>query len=107
MESNDGAIPGESNLFQEILLKINLPDHRSSDTDDLQTQLRNSEKSCIKEKCEACGSKVTNHMKATLQTRMIKKFTVADDLKESSKITQGHKGTKFKDHYIVYNDLKE
>ncbi|GJU28695.1 hypothetical protein Tco_1167316 [Tanacetum coccineum] len=28
MESNDGAIPCESNLFQEILLKMNLPDHR-------------------------------------------------------------------------------
>ncbi|GJW74951.1 hypothetical protein Tco_0134321 [Tanacetum coccineum] len=28
MESNDGAIPYESNLFQEILLKMNLPDHR-------------------------------------------------------------------------------
>ncbi|GJR78168.1 hypothetical protein Tco_0148953 [Tanacetum coccineum] len=28
MESNDGAIPCESNLFQEFLLKMNLPDHR-------------------------------------------------------------------------------
>ncbi|GJT82784.1 hypothetical protein Tco_1057126 [Tanacetum coccineum] len=28
MESNDGAILCESNLFQEIRLKMNLPDHR-------------------------------------------------------------------------------
>ncbi|GKC82124.1 reverse transcriptase domain-containing protein [Tanacetum coccineum] len=33
MESNDGAIPCESNLFQEILLKMNLPDHRNQEKD--------------------------------------------------------------------------
>ncbi|GJW91876.1 hypothetical protein Tco_0169429 [Tanacetum coccineum] len=36
-------------------------------------------------------------------TRMIKRFTVADDLKESSKIIQV-KGTMLKDHYLPYKD---
>nr|GEU50217.1 xylulose kinase-1 [Tanacetum cinerariifolium] len=36
-------------------------------------------------------------------SRMIKRFTVADDLKESSKITQV-KGTMLKDHYLTYKD---
>ncbi|GJZ07872.1 hypothetical protein Tco_0542155 [Tanacetum coccineum] len=55
------------------------------------------------EKCEHAGPMVTTLHGGNITTRMIKRFTVADDLKESSKITQV-KGTKFKDHYIMYKE---
>ncbi|GKC81879.1 hypothetical protein Tco_1137596, partial [Tanacetum coccineum] len=55
-------------------------------------------------KCEHAGLKVTTFHGGNTTTRMIKGFTVADDLKESSKITQV-KGTKFKDHYIMYKEI--
>ncbi|GJV65733.1 hypothetical protein Tco_1476561 [Tanacetum coccineum] len=46
------------------------------------------------ETCEHAGPKVTtSHGSNTSQQRMLKRFTVADDLKECSKITQV-KGTK-------------
>ncbi|GJX29608.1 hypothetical protein Tco_0237687 [Tanacetum coccineum] len=69
--------------------------------DDLQHSFRNSN-ACYHdpEKCEHAGLKVTTSHGGITTTRMIKRFTVADDLKESSKITQV-KGTKFKDHYII------
>ncbi|GJU11772.1 hypothetical protein Tco_1134168, partial [Tanacetum coccineum] len=69
--------------------------------DDLQHSFRNSD-ACYHdpEKCEHAGSKVTTIHGGNTTTRMIKRFTMADDLKESSKITQV-KGTKFKDHYII------
>ncbi|GJS11071.1 hypothetical protein Tco_0367867 [Tanacetum coccineum] len=56
------------------------------------------------EKYEHAGPKVTTLHGGNTTTRMIKRFTVADDLKESSKITQV-KGTKFKDHYIMYKEI--
>ncbi|GJW18626.1 hypothetical protein Tco_0026062 [Tanacetum coccineum] len=55
-------------------------------------------------KCEHAGPMVTTLHGGNITTRMIKRFTVADDLKESSKITQV-KGTKFKDHYIMYKEI--
>ncbi|GJZ03689.1 hypothetical protein Tco_0536964 [Tanacetum coccineum] len=74
--------------------------------DDLQHSFRNSN-ACYHdpEKCEHAGPKVTTSHGGITTTRMIKRFTVADDLKESSKITQV-KGTKFKDHYIMYKEIK-
>ncbi|GJS97480.1 hypothetical protein Tco_0804448, partial [Tanacetum coccineum] len=51
-------------------------------------------------KCEHADPMVTTLHGGNTITRMIKRFTMADDLKESSKITQV-KGTKFKDHYIM------
>ncbi|GJR63750.1 hypothetical protein Tco_1505912 [Tanacetum coccineum] len=56
------------------------------------------------EKCEHAGPKVTTLHGGITTTRMIKIFTVADDLKEISKITQV-KGTKFNDHYIMYKEI--
>ncbi|GJU05714.1 hypothetical protein Tco_1122144 [Tanacetum coccineum] len=56
------------------------------------------------EKCEHAGLMVTILHGGNTTTRMIKRFTAADDLKESSKITQV-KGTKFKDHYIMYKEI--
>ncbi|GJR20357.1 hypothetical protein Tco_0968884 [Tanacetum coccineum] len=56
------------------------------------------------EKCEHAGPKVTTLHGGNTTTRMIKRFTVADDLKESSKITQV-KGTKFKEHHIMYKEI--
>ncbi|GJY67771.1 retrovirus-related pol polyprotein from transposon TNT 1-94 [Tanacetum coccineum] len=55
-------------------------------------------------KCEHACPKVTTLHGGNTTTRMIKRFTMADDLKESSKITQV-KGTKFKDHYIMYKEI--
>ncbi|GJS95419.1 hypothetical protein Tco_0802387 [Tanacetum coccineum] len=74
--------------------------------DDLQHSFRNSN-ACYHdpEKCEHAGPKVTTSHGGITTTRMIKRFTMADDLKESSKITQV-KGTKFKDHYIMYKEIK-
>ncbi|GJX92906.1 hypothetical protein Tco_0347492, partial [Tanacetum coccineum] len=54
--------------------------------------------------CEHAGPKVTTIHGGNTTTRMIKRFTVADDLKESSKITQV-KGTKFKDHYTMHKEI--
>ncbi|GJZ74185.1 hypothetical protein Tco_0638331 [Tanacetum coccineum] len=56
------------------------------------------------EKFEHVGPIVTTLHGGNNTTRMIKRFTMADDLKESSKITQV-KGTKFKDHYIMYKEI--
>ncbi|GKD34724.1 hypothetical protein Tco_1250233 [Tanacetum coccineum] len=56
------------------------------------------------EKCEHAGPMVTTLHGGNTTTRMIKRFTVADDLKECSKIIQV-KGTKFKDHYIMYKEI--
>ncbi|GJZ66994.1 hypothetical protein Tco_0630234 [Tanacetum coccineum] len=50
------------------------------------------------------SSEVTTLHGGNTTTRMIKRFTVADDLKESSKITQV-KGTEFKDHYFMYKEI--
>ncbi|GJR44102.1 retrovirus-related pol polyprotein from transposon TNT 1-94 [Tanacetum coccineum] len=50
------------------------------------------------EKCEHAGPKVTTSHGGNNTTRMIWRFTVADDLKECSKITQV-KGTMLKDYY--------
>ncbi|GJV90601.1 hypothetical protein Tco_1538414 [Tanacetum coccineum] len=47
--------------------------------------------------------KSQNKWRQYFTTRMIKRFTVADDLKESSKIIQV-KGTMLKDHYLPYKD---
>ncbi|GKA61357.1 hypothetical protein Tco_0760764, partial [Tanacetum coccineum] len=55
-------------------------------------------------KCEHAGPKVTTLNGGNTRTRMIKRFIVADDLKESSKITQV-KGTKFKDYCIMYKEI--
>ncbi|GJU11070.1 hypothetical protein Tco_1133466 [Tanacetum coccineum] len=57
--------------------------------DDLQHSFRNSD-ACDHdpEKYEHAGSKVTTIHGGNTTTRMIKRFTMADDLKESSKITQ-------------------
>ncbi|GJT87412.1 hypothetical protein Tco_1069129 [Tanacetum coccineum] len=57
------------------------------------------------EKYEHADPMVTTLHGGNTKTRMIKRFTVADDLKESSNITQV-KGTKFKDHYIMYKEIK-
>ncbi|GJR23544.1 hypothetical protein Tco_0972071 [Tanacetum coccineum] len=67
----------------------------------LQHRFRNSDV-CYHdlEKCEHAGPMVTTLHGGNNTTRMIKRFTVADDLKESSKITQIN-GTKLKDHYII------
>ncbi|GJT52433.1 hypothetical protein Tco_0978590 [Tanacetum coccineum] len=54
-------------------------------------------------KCEHAGLKVTTSHGGNTTARMIKRFNVADDLNESSKITQV-KGTMLKDHYLSYND---
>ncbi|GKA08334.1 hypothetical protein Tco_0687665 [Tanacetum coccineum] len=54
--------------------------------------------------CEHAGPKVTTLHGGNTTTRMIKRFTVADDLKESSKITQVN-GTKLEDHYIMYKEI--
>ncbi|GKA42800.1 reverse transcriptase domain-containing protein [Tanacetum coccineum] len=56
------------------------------------------------EKCEHAGPMVTTLQRGNTTTRMIMRFTMADDLKESSKITQV-KETKFKDHYIMYKEI--
>nr|GEV02686.1 hypothetical protein [Tanacetum cinerariifolium] len=55
------------------------------------------------EKYEYAGPKVTTSHGGNTSTRMIKRFTVADDLKEISKITQVE-GTMLKDHYINVMD---
>ncbi|GJT98450.1 hypothetical protein Tco_1093968 [Tanacetum coccineum] len=52
------------------------------------------------EKCEHVGPKVTTSHGGNNTTRMIWRFTVADDLKECSKITQV-KGTMLKDYYTM------
>ncbi|GKE71547.1 hypothetical protein Tco_1529619 [Tanacetum coccineum] len=72
---------------------------------DLQHSFRNSD-ACYHdpEKYEHAGPKVTTSHGGITTTRMIKRFNVADDLKESSKITQV-KGTKFKDRYIMYKEI--
>ncbi|GJZ34705.1 hypothetical protein Tco_0580522 [Tanacetum coccineum] len=72
--------------------------------DDLQHSFRNSD-ACDHdpEKYEHAGSKVTTIHGGNTTTRMIKRFTMADDLKESSKIIQV-KGTMLKDHYLPYKD---
>ncbi|GKA79019.1 hypothetical protein Tco_0785556 [Tanacetum coccineum] len=57
-----------------------------------------------KRRCEHAGLKVTTLHGGNTTTRMIKRFTVADDLKESSKITQV-KGTKLKEHHIMYKEI--
>ncbi|GKE13684.1 hypothetical protein Tco_1421261 [Tanacetum coccineum] len=53
------------------------------------------------EKCENAGPKVTTSHGGNNTTMMIWRFTVADDLKECSKITQV-KGTTLKDYYSMY-----
>ncbi|GJZ82037.1 retrovirus-related pol polyprotein from transposon TNT 1-94 [Tanacetum coccineum] len=58
------------------------------------------------EMCEHACLMVTILHGGNNTTKMINRFIVADDLKESSKITQV-KGTKFKDHYIMYKELLE
>ncbi|GKB09131.1 heterogeneous nuclear ribonucleoprotein F, partial [Tanacetum coccineum] len=50
--------------------------------------------------CEYAGPKVTTSHGGNTSTRMIWRFTVADDLKECSKITQV-KGTMLKDYYSI------
>ncbi|GJS96196.1 putative reverse transcriptase domain-containing protein [Tanacetum coccineum] len=50
------------------------------------------------EKCEHSGLKVTTSHEGNNTTRMIWRFTMTDDLKECSKITQV-KGTTLKDYY--------
>ncbi|GKC48951.1 hypothetical protein Tco_1071696, partial [Tanacetum coccineum] len=76
-------------------------------TGNLQHSFRNSD-ACYHdpEKCEHAGPKVTTSHGGNTTTRMIWRFTVADDLKECSKITQV-KGTKLKDHYIMYKEINE
>ncbi|GJZ86749.1 hypothetical protein Tco_0658359 [Tanacetum coccineum] len=54
--------------------------------------------------CKHAGPKVTTLHGGNTTTRMIKRFTMADDLKESSKITQINE-TKLKDHYIMYKEI--
>ncbi|GKB08167.1 hypothetical protein Tco_0836451 [Tanacetum coccineum] len=72
---------------------------------DLQHSFRNSDvRYHDPEKCEHAGLMVTTLHGGNSTTRMIKRFTMADDLKESSKITQV-KGTKFKDHNIMYKEI--
>ncbi|GJT20779.1 hypothetical protein Tco_0890716 [Tanacetum coccineum] len=59
----------------------------------------------ISQMCEHAGPKGHNiTWRQYFTTRMIKRFTMADDLKESSKITQV-KGTMLKDHYLSYKDI--
>ncbi|GJR37287.1 hypothetical protein Tco_1212971 [Tanacetum coccineum] len=53
------------------------------------------------EKCEHVGLKVTTSYGGNNTTKMIWRFTMADDLKECSKITQV-KGTMLKDYYSMY-----
>ncbi|GJV06808.1 hypothetical protein Tco_1344464 [Tanacetum coccineum] len=54
--------------------------------------------------CEHAGPKVTTSHGGNTTTRMIWRFTVADDLKECSKITQV-KGTTLKDFYTESGSL--
>ncbi|GJV70995.1 hypothetical protein Tco_1490990 [Tanacetum coccineum] len=105
---------GPGNHEIEILLKMNLPDHRSVLTDPevnptrlgrmtkpysptsfiancfiTGSSFRNSDEyNHDPEKCEHAGSKVTTSHEGNNSTRMIWRFTVANDLKECSKITQ-------------------
>ncbi|GJX83122.1 hypothetical protein Tco_0332603 [Tanacetum coccineum] len=58
------------------------------------------------EKCEHASPKVTTSHGGNTTIRMIWRFTMADDLKECSKITQV-KGTKLKDHYIMNKEINE
>ncbi|GJR33844.1 putative reverse transcriptase domain-containing protein [Tanacetum coccineum] len=51
--------------------------------------------------CEHAGLNITTSHGGHTSTRMIWRFTVADDLKECSKITQV-KGTTLKDYYSMY-----
>ncbi|GJT12246.1 retrovirus-related pol polyprotein from transposon TNT 1-94 [Tanacetum coccineum] len=84
----------------EILL-----DHKQN-PDDLHS-FRNSD-ACYHdpETCEHVGLKATtSHGSNTSQQRMLKRFTVADDLKECSKITQ-FKGTKPKSTTLWVTSLK-
>ncbi|GJU05516.1 hypothetical protein Tco_1121946 [Tanacetum coccineum] len=71
----------------------------------LQETFRNSD-ACYHdlEKCEHAGPKITTLHGGNTTTRIGKRFTMPDDLKESSKITQV-KGTKSKDHYIMYKEI--
>ncbi|GJT11964.1 hypothetical protein Tco_0859006 [Tanacetum coccineum] len=52
---------------------------------------------------EHAGLKGHNITWSKILLQDFKRFTVADDLKETSKITQV-KGTMLKDHYLSYND---
>ncbi|GJZ17477.1 hypothetical protein Tco_0553600 [Tanacetum coccineum] len=52
--------------------------------------------------CEHAGPKVTTSHGGNITTRMIWRFTMADDLKECSKITQV-KGTMLRDYYSMLN----
>ncbi|GJY94245.1 hypothetical protein Tco_0510606, partial [Tanacetum coccineum] len=63
----------------EILLKMNLPDHSFRNSDEYHHD---------PEKCEHASPKVTTSHGGNTATGMIWRCTVADDLKECSKITQ-------------------
>ncbi|GKB13499.1 hypothetical protein Tco_0847422 [Tanacetum coccineum] len=54
--------------------------------------------------CEHAGPNVTTSHGGHTSTRMIWRFTVADDLKECSKITQV-KGTMLNDYYNMYKEI--
>ncbi|GJV50599.1 hypothetical protein Tco_1446340 [Tanacetum coccineum] len=54
--------------------------------------------------CEHAGPKVTTSHGGNTTTRMIWRFTVADDLKECSKIAQVN-GTTLKDYYSMYKEI--
>ncbi|GJX82896.1 hypothetical protein Tco_0332377 [Tanacetum coccineum] len=89
---------GDSSKFYLITCRI---------PDDLQHSFRNSDAlmhAIMIQKREHAGPMVTTLHGGNNTTRMIERFTMADDLKESSKITQV-KGTKFKDHYIMYKEI--
>ncbi|GJY78429.1 hypothetical protein Tco_0484230 [Tanacetum coccineum] len=94
------AKPYQGDSSEFYLITSRIPDGN------LQHSFRNSD-ACYHdpEKYEHAGLKVTTSHGGITKTRMIKRFTVAYDLKEISKITQV-KGTKFKDHYIMYKEIK-
>ncbi|GJV29200.1 RNA-directed DNA polymerase, eukaryota, reverse transcriptase zinc-binding domain protein [Tanacetum coccineum] len=98
----DSLLQAGNSCQGEFPLKGILPDHRSVLTDpkihikmdvvvpdSSRDVFRNSD-ACYHdpEKCEHAGPKVTTSHGGNTTTRRIKRFTVDDDLKESSKITQ-------------------
>ncbi|GKE19748.1 hypothetical protein Tco_1431260, partial [Tanacetum coccineum] len=99
----DSLLQAGNSCQGEFPLKGILPDHRSVLTDpkiyikmdvvvpDSSRDVFHNSDVCYHdpEKCEHVGPKVTTSHGSNTTTRMIWRFTVDDDLKENSKITQG------------------
>ncbi|GJT46618.1 reverse transcriptase domain-containing protein [Tanacetum coccineum] len=99
--------PGKLCWWKDKRGRLQTAEENRMITSSRQSSFRNSDEyNHDPKKCEHAGPKVTTSHEGNNTKRMIWRFTVADDLKECSKITQV-KGTMLKDYYSNLLEDKE